>query len=33
MAETDSLLKRLVSTFALDLATWLLGTPAAVLAE
>src|SRR5215813_9474784 len=27
MAETDSLLKRLVSTFALDFAPWLLGTP------
>jgi predicted transposase YdaD len=26
MAETDSLLKRLVSTFILDFATWLLGT-------
>ena len=26
MAETDSLLKRLVSTFMLDFASWLLGT-------
>jgi len=26
MAETDSLLKRLVSTFLLDFASWLLGT-------
>ncbi len=26
MAETDSLLKRLVSTFVLDFAAWLLGT-------
>jgi predicted transposase YdaD len=26
MAETDSLLKRLISTFILDFATWLLGT-------
>jgi hypothetical protein len=26
MAETDSLLKRLVSTFILDFASWLLGT-------
>ena len=26
MAETDSLLKRLVSTFMLDFAAWLLGT-------
>ena len=27
MAETDSLLKRLVSTFVVDFAAWLLGTP------
>ena len=26
MAETDSLLKRLVGTFVLDFAAWLLGT-------
>jgi predicted transposase YdaD len=26
MAETDSLLKRLASTFVVDFATWLLGT-------
>jgi len=30
MAETDSLLKRLVSTFMLDFATWLPGTTVAV---
>lgn len=27
MAETDSLLKRLVSTFSVDFASWLLGVP------
>lgn len=32
MTETDSLLKRLVSTFCVDFATWLLGTPVAAAA-